>query len=447
MDLEKLFHAILKPALGCTEPVAVALAVAAAAQASAGWTPGAPPPLPAPDAEDIESVHVRVNKNIFKNAFSIYIPNAEGHKGIVMAAAIGAFGNPELGLEIFAPVTPPVIERARALTAAGRVTVEIAEEPLDTDIYIEADVRVRRGTETSAGGCVIRDKHTRIVRLTRDGRETFARPPAPAAAGAPEGEIEALKALDLAGIVALVEELPPSVEELIRTTIRLNMQVCEAGLAQPMGLGAGFHGAGESEGADLAHTVSNLAAAGSDARMAGFPLPVMSSAGSGNQGIIGTMPVVAYARSRGVGEERLLRAVALSHLLNMYITQYVGYLSALCGVAIKAGVGAACGIAYAMGGGVTEIGRAVQIMAATLSGMICDGAKPGCALKVSSAADMATRAAELAMKGMEVSDDNGIVAPTPEATIRNLAELSRAMGIVDQKIVDIMNQKIGRLED
>lgn len=445
MDLEKLFPAILKPALGCTEPVAVALAVAAAAQASAGWLPGAPPPLPDPGAEGIDSVHVRVNKNIFKNAFSIYIPNAEGHKGIVMAAAIGAFGNPGLGLEIFAPVTPPVIEQARALTAAGRVTVEIAEEPLDTDIFIEAVVRLRQGDRRAEGGCVIRDKHTRIVRLTRDGRETFARPDAPAAAGAPEAEIEALKALDLAGIVALVEELPPSVEELIRTTIRLNMQVCEAGLAQPMGLGAGFHGAGE--GADLARSVSSLAAAGSDARMAGFPLPVMSSAGSGNQGIIGTMPVVAYARSRGVGEDRLLRAVALSHLLNMYITQYVGYLSALCGVAIKAGVGAACGIAYAMGGGVAEIGRAVQIMAATLSGMICDGAKPGCALKVSSAADMATRAAEMAMKGMEVSDDNGIVAPTPEATIRNLAELSRAMGIVDQKIVDIMNQKIGRLED
>lgn len=447
MDLERLFNAILKPALGCTEPVAVALAVAAATRASAGWVPGTPPPRPAPDAGDVESIHVRVNKNIFKNSFSIYIPNAEGHKGILMAAAIGAFGNPELGLEIFAPVTPAVIEQAKVLTGAGRVSVEIADEPLDTDIYIETTVRLRHGESVAEGSCIIRDKHTRIVRLTRDGREIFSRPPAPAAAGAPEADVEALKTLTLAEIVALVEELPPEVEELIRTTIRLNMQVCEAGLAQPLGLGAGFHGEGDGEGVDLVHSISNLAAAGSDARMAGFPLPVMSSAGSGNQGIIATMPVVAYARSRGVTEERLLRAVALSHLVNMYITQYVGYLSALCGVAIKAGVGAACGIAYAMGGGAEDVVRAVKIMAATLSGMICDGAKPGCALKVSSAADMATRAAELAIKGMEVADDNGIVAPTAEATILNLAELSRAMGIVDQKIVDIMNQKIGRLED
>jgi L-cysteine desulfidase len=447
MDLERLFNLILKPALGCTEPVAVALAVAAATQASAGWAPGTPPPLAGLAPDDVASVRVWVNQNIFKNSFSIYIPNAEGHKGIVMAAAIGVFANPALGLEIFQPVTPPLIEQARNLMAAGKVTVEIAEEPLDTDIFIEAAVRLATGGSGGEGGCTIRDQHTRIVRLSRGGQETCHRDPAPATAGAPAGEVETLKQMSLADITALVEDLPPAVEELIRTTIRLNMQVCEAGLARPMGLGAGYLGAAETGGIDLAHHVSNLAAAGSDARMAGFPLPVMSSAGSGNQGIIATMPVVAYARSRGVDEARLLRAVALAHLVNMYITQYVGYLSALCGVAIKAGVGAACGIAYAMGGGADDVARAVKIMAATLSGMICDGAKPGCALKVSSAADMATRAAEMAMRGMEVADDNGIVAPTAEATIRNLAELSRAMGIVDRKIVDIMNQKIGKKEE
>jgi L-cysteine desulfidase len=128
----------------------------------------------------------------------------------------------------------------------------------------------------------------------------------------------------------------------------------------------------------------------------------------------------------------------------MYITLYVGYLSALSGVAIKAVIGAACGVAYAMGGGSDEIGRAVKIMAATLSGMVCDGAKPGCALKVGSSADMAVRAASLAIKKMDVSDDNGIVAKTAEETIRNLAELSHSMDVVDQKIIQIMNEKIRR---
>jgi L-cysteine desulfidase len=177
--------------------------------------------------------------------------------------------------------------------------------------------------------------------------------------------------------------------------------------------------------------------------MSGFALEIMTSAGSGNQGIIATIPVVTYAKAHKVEERRMLQALALSHLVTMYMTCYIGYLSALCGVAIKAGIGASCGVTYAMGGAEKEVERAVKIMAATLTGMICDGAKIGCALKVSNASEMAVRSAELAMRKAEVPDDNGIVAPTAEGTIRNLAELGRSMESVDQKIIEIMLKKLG----
>lgn len=445
MDLEKLFPKILKPALGCTEPVAVALASAAAVQATAGWAL-APPhrPLAAPDADGVESIRIRVNRNIFKNAFAIFIPNAPGHKGILMSGALGVFCDPGLELQLFRDLEPEVIRRAESIIANGRVSVEIADVATETDLFIEATVRLRTGGQVSEGACVIRDHHTNIVMLARDGQTIYRKAAPNPAARLLDDELEELRLMSLADIVGLVGHLPAPVQELVRQTIALNMRACEAGMSQPMGLGAGYHGIGGSTYIDLAHYVSSMAAAGSDARMSGFPLEVMSSAGSGNQGIIATMPVVAWARSQPLEESRLLAAVALAHLVTMRITLHVGYLSALCGVAIKAGIGAACGIAYAMGGDAADISRTVKIMAASLAGMICDGAKPGCALKVGTSADMATRAAQLALKKMEVSEDEGIVAPTAEETIANLAKLSRSMGIVDDEIVSIMNDKLKR---
>jgi len=447
MNLTKLFQAILKPALGCTEPVAVALAVGSAVQAAGGWVVGQRDlPVTGLRAADIEDITVRVTPCIYKNAYAIPIPNTPGLKGIYISAALGAFCNPLLELELFSQVDDATVDQARWLIDQGRVSVTVDENLPPVDLYIEAVVRFQRGSDTLAGGCSIQDRHTHIVRLLAGDRETYRDQPESSGNRPADADLETLRQMPLSEIVALVAELPDPVVELLRRTIALNMRVCEAGLTEPLGLGAGYHGAGgdTDDQIDLSHHVSSVAAAGSDARMSGFPLEVMSSAGSGNQGIIATIPVVAWARSAGLPEDRLVQAVALAHLVTMHITQHVGYLSALCGVAIKAGIGAACGITYAMGGDVTDIGRAVKIMAATLSGMICDGAKPGCALKVSSSADMATRAAQMAMKQMEVSADDGIVALTPEDTIRNLAELSRSMKAVDRKIIEIMDEKARR---
>jgi L-cysteine desulfidase len=436
VNLEALFHHILKPALGCTDPVAVALASAAAVQASAGWTPASNHPILHPLEHDVPALRLRVSRNIFKNVFAILIPNSGGHKGIIMAGALGAFCDPGQGMGLFRDLDSARIRAAEALSQDRRIQVAIADD-VSSDIYIDVQADLAAGT----GACIIRDAHDTLTCLKQDGVVIY---------GGTEGgddqvhccpELETLKGMSLAEVLAVLEELPDSVLTQLRQTVDKNVAACKAGLSRPMGIGAGYFASYGGNPMSLSHYVSSLAAAGSDARMAGYPLEIMTSAGSGNQGIVATMPVAVYARMHFVDEQRWLKALALSHLITMYITEYVGQLSALCGVAIKAGFGAACGVTYAMGGGLGDVERAIKIMAATLTGMICDGAKIGCALKVSSAAEMAMRAASLAMQKAEVPDDNGIVAPTAEQTIRNLVSLSRSMEAVDQKIIEIMQAK------
>jgi L-cysteine desulfidase len=442
LEVEQLLRATLRPALGCTEPVAVAYAVAAAIQAPMGWLPGKIDAFTGDlDQADIDRVCVAVNRNVFKNAFSITIPNAGGHKGIVMAAALGPWCNPDAGLEIFAGVDKRTVLAAQRLIERGAVSVEVVAVE-HTDLYIAASARFRRSGSIREGSSLLEDEHTNLILVKSDGKEVFRRVPSghsPAAS-----PIEGLSKLTFHDLVRMAEDLSEGSRDLIRQTIDLNRRASESGLSEPLGLGIGFYGVEDSASPGSAAQLSGAAAAGSDARMSGHPVKVMSSAGSGNQGIVATMPILAYCREKGTDEEVLLRAVALSHIVTLYITSHMGYLTSLCGVAIKAGLGAACGLTYAMGGRSAEVQRAVKIMAATLSGVICDGAKPGCALKVKSAADMAVQAASLAMKHVEVSGENGIVADTAEETIRNLGQLNESMKDADEKVVELIQRKMVR---
>ena len=414
----------------------MALATSAAVWAAKGWTPTREPADLAAFSELI-SLRVRVSRNIFKNTFAILIPNADGHKGLLMSAALGAQCDPRQGMSLFSSLDQEQIRRAELLVQKGAVQVEIATDA-PADLYIEVEAAFAVGS----GACVVRDEHSKIVCLRCNGNIVYGA--ADAAVGESiSPELAALKAMTLAEVFALVAELPESVAELLHKTVEMNMAACQAGLTRPMGMGTGYFGTVGEDSRSFSQHLASLTAAGSDARMSGFPLAIMTSAGSGNQGIIATIPIVVFAQAHKVDEARMLRALALSHLVTMYLTAYIGYLSALCGVAIKAGIGASCGVVYAMGGGLEEVERAIKIMAATLTGMICDGAKIGCALKVSNASEMAVRSAELAIRKAEVPDDNGIVAPTAEQTIRNLAELSRSMEVVDQKIIQIMLNKLG----
>jgi L-cysteine desulfidase len=442
MDIESILHKTLKPALGCTEPVAISLGVAAAVLATEGWSPQNPhSPMKALEVEDVESVRVAMNKGVFKNAFSIYIPNAGGDKGILIAAALGAWCDPGLGLGLFRNLAHEDVARARRLIEENKVSIEIVPTE-DTDLFIAATVRIRRGAKIREGSSVIKDEHTNLVHLARDGVEIFCRDSSQPDAPDPSEDLREFSRLNFEDLVRVADAIPESLYPLLRRTIDMNRKAAETGLERPLGLGVGYFGAQILEGMEKEGYLAGGAAAGSDARMSGHPIEVMSSAGSGNQGMIATIPVYAYCRANGVEEVKQLRAIALSHLVTLYVTVHVGYLSSLCGVAIKAGIGAACGLTYAMGGGAKEIQQAVKIMAAALSGVICDGAKPGCALKVGSSSDMASRAASLAMRNMEVSDENGIVADTAENTIKNLKRLNKAMQAAEDGIIQIMQEKL-----
>jgi L-cysteine desulfidase len=442
MDIESILHKTLKPALGCTEPAAISLGVAAAVMATEGWSPKNPHiPMKALAVEDVESVRVAMNKSVFKNAFSIYIPNAGGDKGILIAAALGAWCDPSLGLELFRNLAHEDVARARRLIEENKVSIEIVPAE-HTDLFIAASVRIRRGVEIREGSSIIKDEHTNLVHLACNGREIFRRDSSRQNEQDPGEDLREFARLNFEDLVRLADGIPESLYPLLRKTIDMNRKAAETGLERPLGLGVGYFGAQILGGTGKEVYLAGGAAAGSDARMSGHPIEVMSSAGSGNQGMIATIPVFAYCQENGIDEVRQLRAIALSHLVTLYVTVHVRYLSSLCGVAIKAGIGAACGLTYAMGGGAKEIQQAVKIMAAALSGVICDGAKPGCALKVGSSADMASRAASLAMWSMEVSDENGIVADAAENTIRNLKRLNQSMQAAEDGIIQIMQEKI-----
>jgi L-cysteine desulfidase len=295
VNLEALFHHILKPALGCTEPVAVALASAAAVQPSAGWTPASDHPILHPLAQDVRALCLRVSRNIFKNAFAILIPNSGGHKGIIMAGALGAFCDPCQGMGLFRDLGSVRIQAAEALVRNRRTQVAIADD-VSFDIYIEVQAELA----AASGACIIRGEHDSITCLKQDGvviyggtggdNQAHCRP-----------ELETLKGMSLAEVLAVLEELPDSVLTLLRQTVDKNVAACKAGLSRPMGLGAGYFASSGGNPVSLSHYVSSLAAAGSDARMAGYPLEIMTSAGSGNQGIVATMPVVVYARMHAHG--------------------------------------------------------------------------------------------------------------------------------------------------
>jgi L-cysteine desulfidase len=439
VNLERLFHHILKPALGCTEPVAVALASAAATQAAFGWTPdSAEYQLSSISPESVRTIRVQVSRSVFKNSFAISIPNAAGHKGLLISAALGVFCDPRKSMRLFEDLQPDHVRGAEALAAMNRVRIEIADHA-PSEVYIRIEVELEHGT----GSCMIRNEHSNLACLWQNGAVVHGNSAIEEAAQEYPEEIEELKALKFGELLGLVNELPETVLAFLKQTVEKNVNACKAGLSRPMGIGTGYFGTGNGEQGDFSRYISSMTAAGSDARMSGHPIEIMTSAGSGNQGIMATIPIVAYAKLRFVDEDRMLRAVALSNLVTMYVTSYVGYLSAFCGVAMKSGIGAACGLTYLMGGQAEDIERAVKIMAATLTGMICDGAKAGCALKVSISADMATRAAVLAMRKAEVPDDNGIVGPTADETIRHLVQLNHSMAAVDQNIIQIMLAKVG----
>jgi L-cysteine desulfidase len=408
-------------ALGCTEPVAIALAAAKARTYVDG---------------KIDKITVLASAGIIKNALAVGIPGT-GQTGIDFVAALGAIaGNAEKQLEVLADINPAAIAEARAMVEQGISVVHLADTPskLYIEVIIEAQQRYAK--------VVITDNHTNITLIEVDGKVVDTGGCANASF---KSSKEERSALTIDSIVDFVNTVDLGELHLVRQSIELNRKAGLDGLTHSYGLEVGKTIKENVQlgvlSDDLISHAMALAAAGSDARMAGSTLPVMANSGSGNQGIAATNPVVAAAERLGASEEQLIRAVALSHLITIHIKSKFGRLSALCGVTVS-GTGASCGITYLLGGGKPEIRAAIQNMLGNVTGMMCDGAKGGCAMKVATCTSAAVQSALLASKGKSISSTNGFIENDVEKTIDNFCRIgNEATSEMDKLVLEMMLNK------
>ncbi len=405
----------LIPAMGCTEPIAIALAAAKARQAL-GMEP--------------EKCRVEVSGNIIKNVKAVTVPNTGGLKGIEAAAAAGVVaGRPDLELEVLSQVTPEEITAIGAFL--GDREIRVLPMQGDRVFYINVTLLA----EDHSACCEIVDYHTNITRIQRDEEVLFQK------AG---GESETPQQTDRS--VLSIEEIirfadcldPEDVREVLERQIAYNTAISEEGLRGGWGAEIG-RTLRVVYGDDVAIRAKAAAAAGSDARMSGCELPVVIVSGSGNQGMTASLPVITYARDRGASEEELLRALAVADLVTIHQKTGIGRLSAFCG-AVSAGCGAAAGIAYLLGGRYDVIAHTVANTLAICAGMICDGAKPSCAAKIAAAVDAGILGYQMYMHGgHQFVGGEGIIQKGVENTIGNVGRLAReGMRKTDQEILDIM---------
>ena len=408
------------PAIGCTEPIAVALCVAKATE-----TLGKRP----------EKITVLLSANILKNAMGVGIPGT-GMIGLPIAVALGALiGKSSYSLEVLKDCTPQAVEEGKHFIAEKRVHIAL-KDGITEKLYIE--VHCEAGDDRAEA--VIAGGHTTFTYLSHGGEVLLDKQTASGEeSGEDVPELTLRKVYDFA-ITAPIDEL-----RFILESARLNKAAAEQSFTADYGHGLGKMLRGNYEhkvmGDSVFSHILSYTSGACDARMAGAMIPVMSNSGSGNQGISATLPVVVFAEENGKTEEELVRALMLSHLTVIYIKQSLGRLSALCGCVVAA-TGSSCGITWLMGGTYRQVAYAVQNMIANLTGMICDGAKPSCALKVTTGVSTAVLSAIMAMENRCVTSVEGIIDEDVDRSIRNLTRIgSDGMDETDKLVLDIMTSK------
>ncbi|MBF1437510.1 MAG: serine dehydratase subunit alpha family protein [Prevotella nanceiensis] len=410
------------PAVGCTEPMAVALCAAKAAEVL-GCRP--------------QKVRAQLSANILKNAMGVGIPGT-GMIGLPIAIALGTLiGKSEYQLEVIKDLTPETLEEGKAFIKEQRITI-LRKSNIEEKLYIE----VESSTETSTATVIISCAHTNIVYVEKDGNVLLDNRTT-RSESCEQKDIS----LDLKLVYDFATTAPVGEIDFILKAKDYNLKAAEDSLKGNYG-----HCLGKTMNRPLSHGIfgdsiySHIiakTASACDARMGGAMIPVMSNSGSGNQGICATNPVVVYALENNNTEEELVRALVLSHLTAIYIKQSLGKLSALCGCVV-ASIGSSCGITYLMGGDYDKICHSVKNMIANLAGMLCDGAKPGCSLKISSGVSTALLSAVLSMEGRCVTAAEGIVDDDVDKSIRNLTSIgANAMNLTDEMVLNIMVNKNG----
>lgn len=412
------------PAVGCTEPIAVALAVASSQSLLNGYP---------------SRIHVALSPNMLKNAMGVGIPGT-GMTGLPIAIALGAIcGDSKANLEVLAKVTPDDVAKGKSLVDNNAISISLAPEGCDI-LYIEATVTDDSGHTATT---VISGSHTNIVRQELDGKVLTLNDGGNG--GAEVKSSASAPKLTMAQVWEFAMESPLDELKFILESRRINKLAAERSFTGRYGheVGRTLHCERQRAmmGDSIFSRVLSYTSAACDARMAGAPIPVMSNSGSGNQGIAATLPVAIYAEEQFASEEQTVRALMLSHLTVIYIKQSLGRLSALCGCVVAA-TGSACGICYLMGGNFEKAVATAKNMIANLTGMICDGAKPSCAMKLASGVSTAMMSAMMAMEGQSVCQLEGIVDDDIDRCVSNLTRIGReGMRETDRLILKIMTSK------
>lgn len=422
-DIDRIIALIKRevvPAIGCTEPIAVALCVAKATEAL-GETP--------------EKIEALLSANILKNAMGVGIPGT-GMVGLPIAIALGALvGKSEYQLEVLRDSDSQWVEKGKQYIAENRIHIGLKDN-ITEKLYIEVSVKSANHTATA----IISGAHTHFIYVEKDGEVILDEKTLSSS-----DEVGEEKELTLREVYEFATTTPLEQIEFINDARRLNENASQEALkgnyghalgktlSRPLGKGI----MGDTIFSHILSATSNAC----DARMAGAMIPVMSNSGSGNQGIAATMPVVVFAEENHNTEEELTRALVLSHLTAIYIKQSLGRLSALCGCVV-ASTGSSCGITYLMGGSYEQVAYSVKNMIANLAGMVCDGAKPSCALKVSSGVSTAVLSAMLAIQNHHVTSVEGLIEDDVDRCIHNLTRIgAKGMDETDKLVLDIMTHK------
>lgn len=409
------------PALGCTDPAGIAYAAALARKYANG---------------DIRKISSFLSANIIKNAAAVCIPRTDGRCGVALAIALGAFGgDPDKGLEVFSDITEGQIQAAESFVAAGRLQLQVSD--LDKKLYIRLEVE----TDEDLVEVIIEDSYTNIVSLKVNGDIRISLEKT----NLEKEELLPYESLSLRSILEFAETVPLEKLNVIRQAAEMNMVIAEEGMKEEYGIALGPNmresiRQGILSG-DYGNTAMMWVAAATDARMAGCDIPVVSNTGSGNQGLASTIPVISIARKMGVSDEKMIRALAISSLVTIYIKSRLGFLSAVCG-AVIAGAGTACGVGYLLGGREKELLSALKSVLGDVTGMVCDGAKAGCSMKVATSTQAGVLAALLAVKGFGITGTDGVVDDEEERTIDNFIRVATVgMEGMDRVLLDIILKK------
>jgi len=408
------------PAMGCTEPVAVSLGCAKAREAAAG-------------KYGLKSLDIKVSANIYKNGMGVGVPGTNGEIGLAIAAALGVTGgHSEKGLNLLSDIDEEALAEAKKMVESGMVHIE--ESDVKDGVYVDSVLTYEKGFARS----IIKSRHDRFIKVETDEGVIFEESSEP---GVKKDTFDngAIYEMTIKELIELIESM--SLEDLafMLDGIKMNKKISFTAMDNEIGMGIGYKYKKKLENGELSDDLLNRAmvytASGADARMSGISMPVMSSSGSGNHGLTATLPLAAYASLNEVSDEKLCKALAISHMVTSYIKRYTGRLSALCGCGVAAGTAVSGALVWIMGGTQEQIEGAISNMIASISGMVCDGAKLGCALKLVTASSSAVYFANMAMDGIIVPQYNGLVGKTVEESIKSMGKLAADGMVITDKVI------------